>query len=82
MSQEQGWKTAESEEEFTTDIVEGALRELESDNEISNILQEAEYKNGLSEAYNPESRRYHNPLVHMRTNSLEDKPQYITKPVS
>ena len=54
MSEEQGWKTAESEEEFVTDIVEGALRELENDNEI-NTLQEAEYKNGLSEVYNPKS---------------------------
>ncbi len=74
MSKEQGWRTAESEEEFITDIVEGALRELENDNEISNILQEAEYKNGLSEAYNPESRLYYNPLDNMRVNSLEDKP--------
>lgn len=73
MPQEQTWKTAESEEEFITDIVEGALREIENDNDISNTLQEAEYKNGLSEVYNPKSR-YGNPLAHMKANSLEDKP--------
>jgi hypothetical protein len=73
MSQERTWQTAESEEEFITDIVEGALREIGDDNEISNVFQGTEYENGLSEAYDPKAR-YANPLVDIKHNSLEDKP--------
>lgn len=73
MPQEQTWQTAESQEEFITDIVEGALREVEDDNAISNIFQGTKYENKLSESYEPKST-YGNPLEDLRHNSIEDKP--------
>jgi hypothetical protein len=73
MPQERTWQTAESQEEFITDIVEGALREIEDDNEISNTFQGTEYEGKLSEVYEPKSM-YGNPLEDMRHNSIEDKP--------
>lgn len=73
MSQERTWQTAKSEEEFIDDIVEGALHEIENDNDISNRFQQTKYENELSESYDPKGR-YGNPLVNMSHNSIEDKP--------
>jgi len=66
------WRTAGSQEEFIHDIIEGSLKVLENDSDLSGVFEESEYED-LAGSYDRDGL-YGNPLTNLKFYSLEDKP--------